>query len=118
MPASQGLHGHGDEHYPLPPARFACLGHLPVEGGGKGVARCGGGLCNLANLERVDHCDVEGCGASSCPVRDEDVPRSGICSRKQILFLPGSSKTGCLCCSIEGISEGVVSRDPFSLVAT
>ena len=90
VPAPQGLHGHGDEHNPLPPIRLSYFGHLPGIGCGQGMTRCRCSLCNLTDLERVDDSDIEGFASSSGPVWDED--RSCFGSREQISFLPGAPK--------------------------
>ena len=82
------------------------------------MARCDSSLCDLAALKRVDDSNVKSCASSSCPVRNEDIPRSCFCSREQISFLPGGSQASSLSCRMKGISECVVSGNSLALVAT
>ena len=73
---------------------------------------------NKSFLKRINHSDVNCSSILSCfPTGDIHISRAPIVAREEVAALLGGVE-GCSCCSVmEGIPEGIVARDSFTLVA-
>ena len=82
VPTTKRLEGEGGEGHTLPGTFVFSSPHLPVKG--KIEAKARGGCCSIycGLLQGVDDCDVEGSIEASRPIRDENVCRPAISSRK------------------------------------
>ena len=111
--ASQCLEREWLKNYARPSTSLPMLGHLPLVCLHQSMARGDCSLLHHSNLEGVDDCYVESSVLSPSPGRNVQVRWSSICAWQQSPVLSRWCQACLGACVEEGISNSVVSEDPF-----